>query len=369
MTLSLQLSNTVRSPKNIEASGNFGLSCKWLIVSGKSRGVVHLHSHLAPTADLYAIPILNISEDDVVFSAAKLFFAYGLGNALTFPMAVGASAILLEGPPEPEKINKIFLEEKPTLFFAVPTLFAMLLASDNLPTKDEHYVRLCISAGEPLPSDLLARWQSTFGVDILDGLGTTEMLHIFVSNRPDEITPGSTGRVVPGYQIRLINDNGEVCAPGEMGVLEVSGPSSALMYWGQREKTKDTFRGSWTRTGDNYSISEEGVMTYGGRNDDMLKVGGIYVSPFEVEAALIKHEAVLEAAVVGKNDQDGLVKPKGFIVLNKNFAGSDKLASELINFVKTNLAEYKYPRWIEFLDELPKTATGKIQRFKLRTAS
>ena len=346
--------------------------CFWLYTSGTTgspKGVVHLHSHLAPTADLYAIPILNISEDDVVFSAAKLFFAYGLGNALTFPMAVGASAILLEGPPEPVRINKIFLEEKPTLFFGVPTLFAMLLASDNLPTKDKHDIRLCISAGEPLPSDLLARWQSKFGVDILDGLGTTEMLHIFVSNRPDEITPGSTGRVVPGYQIRLINDNNEICAAGEMGVLEVSGPSSALMYWGQRQKTKDTFRGSWTRTGDNYFISEEGVMTYGGRNDDMLKVGGIYVSPFEVEAALIKHEAVLEAAVVGKNDHDGLVKPKGFIVLNKNFAGSDELASELINFVKTNLAEYKYPRWIEFLDELPKTATGKIQRFKLRTAS
>jgi len=346
--------------------------CFWLYTSGTTgspKGVVHLHSHLAPTADLYAIPILNISEDDVVFSAAKLFFAYGLGNALTFPMAVGASAILLEGPPEPERIKKIFLEEKPTLFFGVPTLFAMLLASDNLPTKDKHSVRLCISAGEPLPSDLLARWQSKFGVDILDGLGTTEMLHIFVSNRPEEITPGSTGRVVPGYQIRLINDNNEVCAPGEMGVLEVSGPSSALMYWGQRQKTKDTFRGSWTRTGDNYSISEEGVMTYRGRNDDMLKVGGIYVSPFEVEAALIKHEAVLEAAVVGKNDQDGLVKPKGFIVLNKNFASSDELASELINFVKTNLAEYKYPRWVEFLDELPKTATGKIQRFKLRTAN
>ena len=346
--------------------------CFWLYTSGTTgspKGVVHLHSHLAPTADLYAIPILDISEDDVVFSAAKLFFAYGLGNALTFPMAVGASAILLEGPPEPEIINKIFLEEKPTLFFGVPTLFAILLASDNLPTKDEHDVRLCISAGEPLPSDLLARWQGTFGVDILDGLGTTEMLHIFVSNRPDEITPGSTGRVVPGYQIRLINDNNEVCAPGEMGVLEVSGPSSALMYWGQRQKTKDTFKGTWTRTGDNYSISEKGVMTYGGRNDDMLKVGGIYVSPFEVEAALIKHEAVLEAAVVGNNDQDGLVKPKGFIVLNKNFTGSDELASELINFVKTNLAEYKYPRWIEFLDELPKTATGKIQRFKLRTAS
>ena len=347
-------------------------ACFWLYTSGTTgspKGVVHLHSHLAPTADLYAIPILNISEHDVVFSAAKLFFAYGLGNALTFPMAVGASAILLEGPPEPARINKIFLEEKPTLFFGVPTLFAMLLASDNLPTKDKHDIRLCISAGEPLPSDLLARWQSKFGVDILDGLGTTEMLHIFVSNRPEEITPGSTGRVVPGYQIRLINDNNEVCAPGEMGVLEVSGPTSALMYWGQRQKTKDTFRGSWTRTGDNYSISEEGVMTYGGRNDDMLKVGGIYVSPFEVEAALIKHEAVLEAAVVGKNDQDGLVKPKGFIVLNKNFAGSDELASELINFVKTNLAEYKYPRWIEFLNELPKTATGKIQRFKLRTAS
>jgi benzoate-CoA ligase len=303
-----------------------------------------------------------------VFSAAKLFFAYGLGNSLTFPMSVGATSILLEGPPEPAKINEIFLEEKPTLFFGVPTLFAMLLASDKLPTKDKHNVRLCISAGEPLPSDLLERWQSEFGIDILDGLGTTEMLHIFVSNRQDEITPGSTGRVVPGYQIRLINDDGDICAPGEMGILEVSGPSSALMYWGQRQKTKDTFRGSWTRTGDNYSISKDGVMTYGGRNDDMLKVGGIYVSPFEVEAALIRHEAVLEAAVVGEKDKDGLLKPKAFVVLNKSFSSTNEMASELIDFVKSNLAEYKYPRWIEFLEELPKTATGKIQRFKLRKA-
>ena len=202
----------------------------------------------------------------------------------------------------------------------------------------------------------------------MDGLGTTEMLHIFVSNRQDEITPGSTGRVVPGYQIRLINDDGDICAPDEMGILEVSGPSSALMYWGQRQKTKDTFRGSWTRTGDNYSISKDGVMTYGGRNDDMLKVGGIYVSPFEVEAALIRHEAVLEAAVVGEKDKDGLLKPKAFVVLNKSFSSTNEMASELIDFVKSNLAEYKYPRWIEFLEELPKTATGKIQRFKLRKA-
>ena len=346
-------------------------TCFWLYTSGTTgspKGVVHLHSHLAHTADLYAIPILNISENDVVFSAAKLFFAYGLGNSLTFPMSVGATSILLEGPPEPTKINEIFLEEKPTLFFGVPTLFAMLLASDKLPTKDKHNVRLCISAGEPLPSDLLERWQSEFGIDILDGLGTTEMLHIFVSNRQDEITPGSTGRVVPGYQIRLINDDGDICAPGEMGILEVSGPSSALMYWGQRQKTKDTFRGSWTRTGDNYSISKDGVMTYGGRNDDMLKVGGIYVSPFEVEAALIRHEAVLEAAVVGEKDKDGLLKPKAFVVLNKSFSSTNEMASELIDFVKSNLAEYKYPRWIEFLEELPKTATGKIQRFKLRKA-
>ena len=346
--------------------------CFWLYTSGTTgapKGVVHLHSHLIATAELYAIPFLNVTSADVVFSAAKLFFAYGLGNALTFPMAVGATSILLEGPPDPLSVNKLLSEERPTLFFGVPTLFAMLLASKTLPSKTEHEVRLCVSAGEPLPSDLLLRWRTRFETEILDGLGTTEMLHIFVSNKVSGIIPGATGQVVPGYEVRLINDDGEICKPNEIGVLEVSGPSSALMYWGQRAKTKDTFRGVWTRTGDTYSMATDGIMTYSGRNDDMLKVGGIYVSPFEVEAVLIKHDAVLEAAVVGASDQDNLVKPKAFVVLNDDVFGTPELEEELKAFVKSDLASYKYPRWIEFLTELPKTATGKIQRFKLRNTA
>ncbi len=343
--------------------------CFWLYTSGTTgapKGAVHLHGHLIATADLYAVPTLGISEHDIVYSAAKIFFAYGLGNSLTFPMAVGATTVLLAGPPEPAAVGGILKREKPTLFFGVPTLYAMLLAGDTLPGPGEHELRLCVSAGEPLPVDLLRRWRERIGVDILDGIGTTEMLHIFVSNRIGDVTPGATGRAVPGYEVRLINEEGGICAPGEMGVLEVSGPTSALMYWNQREKTKDTFRGPWTRTGDNFVLSEDGVLTYGGRNDDMLKVGGIYVSPFEVEGALIKHEAVMEAAVVGHPDQDELIKPKAFVVLKNPGAASTDLEQTLKDFVRADLASYKYPRWIEFVGELPKTATGKIQRFKLR---
>jgi benzoate-CoA ligase len=343
--------------------------CFWLYTSGTTgapKGAVHLHGHLMATAALYAIEVLGMVEDDIVYSAAKIFFAYGLGNSLTFPMAVGATTVLLPGPPDPASVSNILKNEKPTLFFGVPTLYAMLLAGDQLPGADGHSLRLCVSAGEPLPVDLLRRWRERIGVDILDGIGTTEMLHIFVSNRVGEVTPGATGRAVPGYEVRLINEDGAICDPGEMGVLEISGPTSALMYWNQREKTKDTFRGPWTRTGDNFVMDESGILTYGGRNDDMLKVGGIYVSPFEVEGSLIKHDAVMEAAVVGHPDQDELIKPKAFVVLNACFEASAELEQSLKDFVRADLATFKYPRWIEFMDELPKTATGKIQRFKLR---
>lgn len=343
--------------------------CFWLYTSGTTgmpKGAVHLHSHLMESANLYALPTLGISEQDIVYSAAKLFFAYGLGNALTFPFAVGATAILLEGPPDPASVCRIIREHRPTLFFGVPTLYGMLLASKDLPKAGEHALRLCVSAGEALPEDLLNRWRARTNTDILDGLGSTEMLHIFVSNQVGEIVPGATGKAVPGYQLRLLDENGNPCKPGEMGILEVSGPTAAVMYWNQRGKSIDTFRGAWTRTGDKYVADENGVYTYCGRNDDMMKVGGIYVSPFEVEGALLKHQAVLEAAVVGHPDHDGLVKPKAYVVLAEGVEESDDLTADLTAFVKQDLASFKYPRWIVYTDQLPKTATGKIQRFKLR---
>ena len=346
--------------------------CLWLYTSGTTgapKGVVHLHSHLLATADLYAGPVLQLSESDVVFSAAKLFFAYGLGNSLTFPMAVGATTILLSGPPDVSSVCTILRDESPTVFFGVPTLYAMLLASGSLPDRAEHALRLCVSAGEPLPPDILRRWHATTGVEICDGIGTTEMLHIFASNRPGEVVEASTGRAVPGYHLRVVGEDGTPCAAGEMGILEVSGPTAAIMYWSQREKTKETFRGPWTRTGDNFVIDATGQLTYCGRNDDMLKVGGIYVSPFEVEAALVRHPDVLEAAVVGHPDHDELIKPRAFVVLNPGVPAREELAETLKHFVRQDLAPYKYPRWIEFCDDLPKTATGKIQRFRLRTGT
>lgn len=343
--------------------------CFWLYTSGTTgmpKGAVHLHSHLAATADLYASQVLGIREDDVVFSAAKLFFAYGLGNALTFPMSVGATTVLHAGPPDPKSVNAILRDRRPSIFYGVPTLFGMLLASDDLPGKGEHGLRICTSAGEALPADILRRWKERTGVDIIDGIGSTEMLHIFLSNRPDDIRPGTTGKPVPGYELRLVDDNGHVLGPGEMGALEVAGPTAAVMYWNQREKSRDTFLGRWTRTGDKYTVDDDGYFAYAGRNDDMLKVGGIYVSPFEVEGAILKHDKVLEAAVVGHPDPDGLIKPKAFVVPREGVEPSDVLAKELIEFVAGELAAYKRPRWVEFATELPKTATGKIQRFKLR---
>lgn len=343
--------------------------CFWLYTSGTTgmpKGTVHLHGNLSATAELYAKETTGIREDDIMFSAAKLFFAYGLGNGLTFPFSVGATAILLEGPPTPETVCDILHEQAPTIFYGVPTLFAMLLASGLLPKNGEHNLRFCVSAGEALPADLLTRWQKQMGIDILDGIGSTEMLHIFLSNRPGDVRPGSTGKPVTGYKIRLQGDDGLPVPRGEMGALEISGPSSAVMYWNQRDKSLETFQGPWTRAGDKYYQDEEGYYIYCGRTDDMLKVGGIYVSPFEVEAALIEHEAVLEAAVVGKEDSDQLVKPKAIIVAKQADIDHEILAEELKQFVKERLAAFKYPRWIEFVDELPKTSTGKIQRFKLR---
>jgi benzoate-CoA ligase len=343
-------------------------ACFWLYSSGSTgspKGTVHLHSHLMPTAVLYAQSILGIRHDDVVFSAAKLFFAYGLGNALTFPLSVGATTVLWPGRPTPDDVFGVLTRHRPTIFYGVPTLYASLLAHPQRPGVSQMALRLCTSAGEALPAEIGSHWQQAYGCEILDGIGSTEMLHIFLSNRPGQVRYGTTGQAVPGYELRLINDEGQECGEGELGELQIKGPSAALYYWGNRAKTKATFCGEWTRSGDKYSRDADGYYTYGGRSDDMLKVGGIYVSPFEVEASLMTHAAVLEAAVIGVADEEGLIKPKAYVVLK---GGQKATVDDLKAHVKSQLAPYKYPRWIEIIDELPKTATGKIQRFKLRAA-
>ncbi len=338
----------------------------WLYSSGSTgrpKGTVHSHANPYWTAELYGKAVLELTENDICFSAAKLYFAYGLGNALTFPLSVGATTVLMSERPTPEATFKRWTEQKPTVFFGAPTGFAGMLASPKLPGRDEVALRLVSSAGEALPADLGERFKQHFGLDIVDGIGSTEMLHVFLSNRPGRVQYGTTGWPVPGYEIELRDDGGKPVATGEPGDLYIHGPSSAMMYWGNRTKTRETFQGGWTKSGDKYVHNADGSYTYCGRSDDMLKVSGIYVSPFEVEATLVQHPAVLEAAVIGKQDAEGLTKTKAFVVLKPGQAVTE---AELKTFVKERLAPYKYPRFIEFLSELPKTATGKIQRFKLR---
>jgi len=342
----------------------------WLYSSGSTgmpKGAMHLHSHLLQTAALYAQGVLGLGEQDVVFSAAKLFFAYGLGNSLTFPLSVGATAVLLAERPTPHAVLRVLEQHQPTVFCGVPTLFASLLAAlEAQPSGGSKALRCSISAGEALPRHVGEKWKARFGTDIYDGIGSTELLHIFLSNRPGDVRYGTSGRPVPGYELKLVGDDGEPAADGEEGALWVRGPSAAVGYWSQREKSLATFHGPWTRTGDRYIRDAEGRYTYSGRADDMMKVGGIWVSPFEVESALAAHEAVLEAAVAAHPDADELIKPKAFVVLKDPARASEELGRELMAFVKDRLAPYKYPRWIEFVTELPKTATGKIQRFRLR---
>ena len=343
----------------------------WLYSSGSTgapKGAVHLQCHLMETYRLYGGPILGIGPDDVVFSAAKLFFAYGLGNAMTFPFAVGAAAVLMAERSTPASCAKRLVDHRPTMFFGVPTLYAAMLAGTDLAEKERLALRRCVSAGEALPAELGERWQKRTGVPLLDGIGSTEMLHIFISNRPDDFRYGSSGKPVPGYEARLVSETGGEVAAGEIGDLQVSGPTCCIMYWRRREKSRDTFIGRWTKTGDKYRVTEDGWWIYCGRSDDMLKVSGQYVSPFEVEAALLTHNEVLEAAVVGHEDADRLIKPKAYIVLKGGGGGSTALADALKAHVRSRLAPFKYPRWIEFVPSLPKTATGKIQRFKLRAS-
>ena len=340
----------------------------WLYSSGSTgvpKGVRHVHGALQATYDTYGRKVLGIAEDDRVYSAAKFFFAYGLGNALTFPMAVGATTVIHAGRPAPEGVFDILATHRPTLFFGVPTLFAaMVSAQEASGQPPDHSLRLCASAGEALPRDVGERWERLWQTRIIDGVGSTEMLHIFLSNRPEDRVYGTSGRPVPGYDVRLVDEADAEVATGDIGELLVRGESSADGYWNRRTKSRATFQGDWTRTGDKYERREDGRFVYCGRTDDMFKTSGIWVSPFEVESALVDHPAVLEAAVVARRDDEGLEKPAAYIVLNG--AAPPDLTAQLQAFVKERVGLWKYPRWIEIVDDLPKTATGKIQRFKLR---
>jgi len=340
-------------------------SCFWLYSSGSTgspKGTVHLQHDMVYATETYGKKVLGIREDDVCFSAAKLFFAYGLGNGLYFPFGVGATAVLLPQRPTPEAVYDTVRRQRPTLYFGVPTLYGQMLEDEG----SMEGVRLCVSAGEALPGDYLNRWKTRFGLDILDGIGSTEMVHIFISNRPGDVRPGSSGRVVPGYEARIVAEDLSDLPAGEIGILLVKGDSAAAHYWNKHEKSRQTMIGHWINTGDKYFCDADGYYYCAGRSDDMLKVGGIWVSPNEVESCLIQHPSVLECAVVGAPDENDLIKPMAFVVLNRQQQGSPAMEEELKNFVKASLALYKYPRWIRFLDELPKTATGKIKRFELR---
>jgi benzoate-CoA ligase family protein len=365
---------SLESTELIASTTTYDDSAFWLYSSGstgKPKGVIHLQHDMEFAFNTYAKEVLKITEDDITFSASKLFFAYGLGNGGYFPLGAGASTVLLSGRPIPETIFETIEKYKPTIFFGVPTLFGALidLAERSGRKYDLSSIRVCVSAGEALPASFIKKWRKLFGIEILDGIGSTEALHIFLSNQINDIREGSSGKIVPGYEAKIVNEEGEDLPINEIGDLLIKGDSIAQGYWNLHEENQKKFKGEWLATGDKYYVDAEGYFWYCGRSDDMLKVGGIWVSPVEIENTLLQHDAVLEVAVIGKESEQGLVQPKAYIVLKEGIERSDELEEEIKHFVKTNLAPYKYPRHIEFSQELPKTVTGKIQRFKLRQAN
>jgi 4-hydroxybenzoate-CoA ligase len=340
-------------------------ACFWLYSSGSTgqpKGTVHLQHDMVFAAETYGKQVLQVQEDDVCFSAAKLFFAYGLGNGLYFPFNVGATAVYMPEWPSPKRVYDTIARHQPTVFFGVPTLYGAMLAQKE---GDLGRVHTCVSAGEALPPDIMTRWQKRFDSQILDGIGSTEICHIFISNCRGDVRSGCAGKLVPGYEARIVDENFNDVQDGEIGTLLIKGDSIASSYWNKHEKTKKTMLGDWINTDDKFFKDKDDYFYFVGRSNDMLKVGGIWVSPIEVEACLMEHEAVRECAVVGWPDEGNLIKPKAFVVLNEGKNGSAALEKELKDYVKRALAHYKYPRWIEFVDDLPKTATGKIKRFEL----
>jgi benzoate-CoA ligase family protein len=343
--------------------------CFWLYSSGSTgrpKGAVHLQRDMVVTSELFGVRVLGIRENDISFSAAKLFFAFGLGNGMTFPLWTGSTAVLDDRRMTPDAICETVERFKPTVFYAAPTNYAGMLVALEKRSCDFSSVRFCVSAAEPLPADIFRRWKGKTGAIILDGIGSTECLHIFIGNRPDDYRPGTSGKPVPGYAVKIVDENGKPVPKGERGRLWIQSESAAKYYWNKPEKTAETMIDGWLNTGDTYRQDEDGYFIYDGRSDDMLKVSGVWCSPVEVENCLIAHPAVLEAAIVGHADDNQLIKPKAFVVLKQAGTGNAALTEELMALCKKMLAPYKYPRWVEYVTELPKTATGKIQRFKLR---
>ena len=344
--------------------------CFWGYTSGSTgspKGAVHLQHDMITITDLFVKPVLKMSSDDLCFSASKMFFSYGLGNSLYFPFRFGASTVLWPEKPDPEKILQVIERYRPTFFFSVPTLYARFLRVQK--KYDLSSLRICLSSGEPLPPALFHQWKDSTGLELLDVVGSTEAAHDFLANRPGRAQAGSSGEVTPAFEAKIVDDDGRELPIGDVGNLMVKGDANSPYYWNKHDQTKRTMQGEWLKTGDTYYCDGEGYYWYCGRSDDMMKVGGLWVSPIEIENTLMEHPAVLESGVIGDTDADGLLKPKAFVLLKSEFKPSPELRVELQNHVKSKLAPYKYPRWVEFVDDLPKTVTGKIQRFRLRSRS